>query len=75
VGQSWPRPRPQRGIVTRLNQEIVQILAQRDVEEKLTGEGAIPVGDSPEHFAGYIKTEIIKWGAVVKSANIKADWQ
>jgi tripartite-type tricarboxylate transporter receptor subunit TctC len=31
------------------------------------------VGDTPEHFAQYIKDEMDKWGAVVKSANIKAD--
>jgi tripartite-type tricarboxylate transporter receptor subunit TctC len=59
--------------VKKLNREIAEILKQKDVEEKLTQQGAIPVGDTPEHFASYIKNEIKKWGAVVKSANIKAD--
>lgn len=72
VGIVAPARTP-KAIVTRLHDEIVQILAQKDVEDKLRGEGAIPIGDSPEHFAAYIKAEIVKWGAVVKSANIKAD--
>ena len=36
-------------------------------------QGAIPVGDTPEQFAAYIKAENEKWGAVVRSANIKVD--
>jgi len=62
-----------KDIVARLNREIVEILKQKDVEEQLNQQGAIPVGDSPEQFRSYIAAEIKKWGAVVKSANIKAD--
>ena len=51
----------------------MNILRQKDVEEDLLRQGAITVGDTPEHFAQYIKDEMDKWGAVVKSANIKAD--
>jgi tripartite-type tricarboxylate transporter receptor subunit TctC len=62
-----------KDIVQKLNREIVSILRQKDVEEDLLRQGAITVGDTPEHFAQYIKDEMDKWGAVVKSANIKAD--
>jgi tripartite-type tricarboxylate transporter receptor subunit TctC len=72
VGMVAPAKTPKE-IITRLNREIVEILKQKDVEDKLVSEGAIPVGDSPEQFAAYIAAEIKKWGAVVKSANIKAD--
>jgi tripartite-type tricarboxylate transporter receptor subunit TctC len=72
VGMVAPAKTPKE-IVKKLNREIAEILKQKDVEEKLTQQGAIPVGDTPEHFASYIKNEIKKWGAVVKSANIKAD--
>lgn len=60
-------------IITKLNREIVAILQQKDVEDDLLRQGAVPVGDTPEHFGQYIKDEMAKWGAVVKSANIKAD--
>ncbi len=60
-------------IITKLNREIVAILQQKDVEDDLLRQGAVPVGDTPEHFGQYIKDEMAKWGAIVKSANIKAD--
>ena len=62
-----------RDIVSRLNREIVDILKQKDVSERLISQGALPVGDTPEQFSAYIKAENEKWGAVVRSANIKAD--
>ncbi len=62
-----------KDIITKLNKEIVDILKQKDVADMLNQQGALPVGDTPEQFAAYVKAEINKWGAVVKSANIKAD--
>ena len=72
VGIVAPAKTP-KAIVTRLNQEIVDILKQKDVAEKLNQQGALPVGDTPEQFGAYIKAEIDKWGSVVRAANIKAD--
>jgi tripartite-type tricarboxylate transporter receptor subunit TctC len=72
VGMVAPAKTP-KDIVNRLNREIVDILKQKDVSEKLNQQGALPVGDTPEQFAAYIKAEIEKWGAVVRTANIKAD--
>lgn len=72
VGMVAPAKTP-KDIVNRLNREIVDILKQKDVSDKLNQQGALPVGDSPEQFAAYIKAEIDKWGAVVRAANIKAD--
>ena len=62
-----------KDIVARLNREIVEVLKQKDVAERLISQGAIPVGDTPEQFAAYIKAENEKWGAVVRAANIKVD--
>jgi len=72
AGMLAPAKTP-KDIVARLNKEIVDILKQKDVADTLNLQGAIPVGDTPEQFAAYVKAEINKWGAVVKSANIKAD--
>ena len=63
----------EKDIVAKVNHDIVDILKVKQVGEQLVQQGALPVGDSPEEFAAYIKTEIQKWGAIVKSANIKAD--
>lgn len=60
-------------IVAKLNHDIVDILKVKQVADQLVQQGALPVGDSPEHFAAYIKSEMQKWGAIVKAANIRAD--
>ncbi|MCK9513879.1 MAG: tripartite tricarboxylate transporter substrate binding protein [Pigmentiphaga sp.] len=72
VGLVAPAGTP-RDIIDRLNREVTDILQQEDVAEKLLLQGAIPVSETPEEFAAYIQDEIEKWGAVVKSANIKVD--
>lgn len=72
VGIVAPAKTPKE-IVALLNREIVAILKMPDVAEKLNMQGALPVGDTPEQFAVYIKDEIAKWGAVVRSANIKVE--
>jgi len=60
-------------VVMALNKEIVRILALPDVKERLIAQGAEPVGDTPEQFAQYIKSEAAKWGKVIKSLNLKID--
>ena len=72
VGMIAPAGTP-REVIARLNRDIVEILKQKDVAEKLNAQGALPVGDTPEQFGAYIKAEIEKWGAVVRSSNIKAE--
>ena len=72
VGMIAPAGTPKE-VIARLNREIVEILKQKDVAEKLNAQGALPVGDTPEQFGAYIKAEIEKWGAVVRSSNIKAE--
>ena len=60
-------------IVQRLNTEIVRILKQPDVSEKLSSLGADIVGSTPEEFDRYLKAEIAKWGKVARDNNIRLD--
>ena len=60
-------------IVQRLNTELVKILRLPDVRERFEGLGLDIVGNTPEEFAAFQKSEITKWAKVVKGANIKAD--
>ena len=57
----------------KLNGELAKILAQKDVREKLVGQGADPEHTTPEQFSAYIKSETAKWGKVIKEANIQAE--
>lgn len=60
-------------IVVKLNSEIVKILAQPDMRDRLLGQGLEPIGGTPEQFAGYIKSEIAKWAKLVKAAGVRAE--
>ena len=60
-------------IRNRLHAEVVKILRAPDIKEKLLGMGAEPVGSTQEQFGAFIKSEVAKWGKVIRDANIKAD--
>ena len=59
-------------VVTKLNGEIVSILKQPEIHDRLSREGADPVGNTPQQFGAFIKSEIEKWGKVIRAAGIKA---
>jgi tripartite-type tricarboxylate transporter receptor subunit TctC len=58
-------------IVAKLHSAAVEAMRSPDVKEKLAAQGATLVGNSPEEFGAFIKSEIEKWAKVVKAANIK----
>ena len=60
-------------IVKRLNTEIVKIINSPEVQEKLLALGAEPVGNSTEEFTVFVKTEVVKWGDVVKKSGARVD--
>ena len=72
VGFLAPAGTP-REIIQKWSQEIARILQLPDFRERQINQGLEPVGSTPEYFAEFIKTEIAKWGKVVKQAGIKLD--
>ena len=68
VPAATPKP-----IVARLNQEAVKALRLPDVVRNLSGQGAEPVGNTPEAFGTFVKAEIEKWANLVKVARMKMD--
>ncbi|MGH8662602.1 MAG: Bug family tripartite tricarboxylate transporter substrate binding protein [Burkholderiales bacterium] len=62
-----------RDIVLRLNKEIVATLNQKDVIDRMLADGTVPTPSSPEEFVAYMKSELKKWGEVVKLAGIKPE--
>ena len=71
-GAFVPAGTPQ-DIVARLHKEIVRVLAMPDIRERLSGEGAELVGNSPREFDAFVRSEIVKWAKVVKLSGAKAD--
>lgn len=63
-------PRP---IIDRLNAELVKILKDPKVLERLVNDGPIAIGNTPEEFTAFIKSEQAKWSKVIKAADIKIE--
>jgi len=68
VPAATPKP-----VVTRLSTEAIRTLKMPDVIERLSSQGAEPVGSTPEAFAAFVRSEIDKWAHLVTTAKMKAD--
>ena len=62
-----------RAIVERINTEANQILKVKEMDTLLATDGVAPAGGTPEQFAATIKSDIERWGKVVKQAGVKVD--
>ncbi len=76
-GGSWqgavmPAGTP-RDIIVKTNEALVKMLKAPDSRERLLRLGGLPVGNTPEEFAAYVKAEQEKWGKVAKAAKIQVD--
>jgi tripartite-type tricarboxylate transporter receptor subunit TctC len=58
-------------IVTRLNTEVVKIIASPEISKRFVAEGLEPIGNSQAQFAQFIREEITKYANVIKAADIK----
>jgi tripartite-type tricarboxylate transporter receptor subunit TctC len=63
-------PKP---IMNKIVHEVLRVLGQPDVRERISGQGFDIVASTPEQFAAQIKVEVAKWGKVIRAAGIKAD--
>ncbi len=57
-------------IVAILNKATVEALRDPGVVAKLSSQGAILVGDTPDQFRAFIDSEIKKWAKVIKDAGV-----
>jgi tripartite-type tricarboxylate transporter receptor subunit TctC len=56
-----------------LHGALVAALATPEVKRQLAAQGAHGIGDSPQDFAAHLRSEIAKWGEVVRSAGVKME--
>ncbi len=59
--------------IDKLSAEVIRITKSPAITNKLVEEAVIPVGSTPAEFAAHIKSEIARWGKVIKSAGIKIE--
>lgn len=57
-------------VVKKLHDEIIAILKTQDMQDRIKILGFDVIAGSPEQFAAQLKEDIVRWGAVAKSANI-----
>jgi tripartite-type tricarboxylate transporter receptor subunit TctC len=62
-----------KDIVSKLNGEIVHILQDKTVAERLMHEGAEPAPGTPEQLAKYMRGEYEQWKKTIASAHIRVD--
>ena len=63
-------PKP---ILDRVNGDLNKILQNKDMQEKLAGDGVTAAGGTPESFGSLIKRDIDVWRRVVQKANVKVE--
>ena len=71
-GMAAPAGTP-KPVIDRLHAEVVKALQSPAVAERLTNNGFIPGGTTPEETAEFIRAEIEKWSAVAKESGAKVD--
>jgi tripartite-type tricarboxylate transporter receptor subunit TctC len=62
-----------KDVVARINRDTIRALRDPGVAERLASEGAEPVGDTPEQFGAFVKSEIELWGKVIRESGAKVD--
>ena len=62
-----------KAVVAKLAAETTRILALPDVRERMLAAGVEPVGGTPEQYAAFIGSEMVKWGKVAKAAGIQPE--
>ncbi len=60
--------RTPKSIVVKLSQELVRVMAMSENKELLLKQGAEAAANTPEEFAAYVKSEVVKWTRVVKES-------
>ncbi|GAA4332487.1 tripartite tricarboxylate transporter substrate binding protein [Pigmentiphaga soli] len=60
-------------IVRKINADLVAVLADPEVVQKLSADGTLVRSSSPDEFAALIKAEQAKWEQVIRQGNIRID--
>jgi len=62
-----------KDVVAKLNAEINKALTTSDVRQRMLDAGIEPAGGTPQQFAAFIQSEMVKWGKVAKLAGIQPE--
>ena len=60
-------------IVAKLHDELLRVLAQPDVRERILHDGSEPVGSSAAEFRSFMSADLEKWAKLAKESGAKLD--
>ena len=60
-------------VIVKVHDEVVRILKLPDVRERFAGLGMEPVGDTPQQFAQYLRSEVARFERIVRQSGIRAE--
>ena len=60
-------------IVARLNEEMVKVLRDGGLRERLVREGVDVVGNSPAQFSAFLRKELDQWAQAVRESGAKVE--
>jgi tripartite-type tricarboxylate transporter receptor subunit TctC len=66
-------PKTPREIAERVGASIREVLKMADVQQRLGELSAEPMGLGPDDTAAFMKLETERWGAVIRTANVRID--
>ncbi len=62
-----------RAIVEKLAAEMAAAAQSKDIADRFTADGATAVGSTPAEFAAFLRSEMQKWGRVIREAGIRLE--
>jgi tripartite-type tricarboxylate transporter receptor subunit TctC len=65
--------RTPRAIIDRLHDDIVKVIRAPDVEASILAQAIEPIGNTPEEFGRIIRTDVERWGKILKGVKTKAN--
>jgi tripartite-type tricarboxylate transporter receptor subunit TctC len=65
--------RTPRAVTAKLNAEVVRMLAEPEMAQRLAAQGADPQSSTPEGLARYMREEHERWKKVIQVAGIRLD--
>lgn len=71
-GAAGPKGMP-RAVVAKLNAEILRALNTPELRHGFEREAIEPIGGTPEEFGDFMKSEMVKWGKLVRASGLKID--
>ncbi len=62
-----------RAIINQVNTDVNAAIRQPDIQQRFQTLGVTPITGTPEFLGAYVKSEVARWGKVIKEARIKVE--